>query len=100
MRADQFGNTAIKRAQRVCYLCGHSFGAPVPKGTPFRRQINHSAKSTADHVFPKCAGYTFARNKLFAHLNCNERKGSRMPRPCEVLFLAIVHEIIEAKAAA
>jgi hypothetical protein len=83
----------IRAQGRRCYLCGKRFEAPLPNGTPNRKALNRANKRTEDHVTPKSAGATRLNNKLFTHQRCNMQKGARMPYRCELLFLAITHEI-------
>lgn len=85
-------NRPLYRAQRyLCYLCGH-------------RVFDHhwlprQQEPSIDHVRPKVHGYGRPGNKLIAHRRCNMEKGSRKPRPCELLFLAVTNEIVAWYAA-
>lgn len=44
-----------------------------------------------DHVVPLARGGGDYRNLMLTHYPCNERKGSRMPTGCELIFLAVVN---------
>jgi 5-methylcytosine-specific restriction endonuclease McrA len=63
-----------------CYLCGQRFGQK-PRSWP-----------TMDHVEPKSQGGGWSGNVLLAHARCNQAKGDRRPRACEVLYLAAINE--------
>lgn len=57
-----------------CYLCSRQMAAP-----------------TEDHVHPKAKGGKNKANRLLAHSRCNNEKGSRLPYPCELIFLAAIN---------
>lgn len=63
--------TRLSEAQGgVCYLCD-------------RKCVN----PTEDHVVPKALGGKNKANRLLACAKCNNRKGARPPRPCELIYL-------------
>lgn len=75
---------AISTRQRGrCYLCGLEWFARPSKTTQRLR--------TRDHVFPRSAGGKGDANILLAHDGCNQAKGDRWPRPCEVIYLAAMY---------
>lgn len=55
-------------------------------------------RSTWDHVTPRSRGGRGhdGRNKVIAHEACNQAKGDRPPKPCEILFCQITNEIVFA----
>jgi hypothetical protein len=85
-------NSELMQAQhRRCYLCDtvlQDFAG------------NHIRAPSRDHVRPRHPekGRTLGSflNILLAHTKCNNRKGRRVPRPCEVLFLEAINEIVAA----
>lgn len=73
-----------------CYLCG--------KQMPERFRYNINAGWSADHVHPRCHGYSRWRNVLLSHASCNRRKGDRAPFPCEVIYLQAVNARLAEEA--
>lgn len=72
-------NTILFYQNHRCYLCG---------GTMARRKRKNDRKlwRTLDHITPLCAGGKRGiGNVALAHSGCNGKKGSRWPRPCEIL---------------
>jgi 5-methylcytosine-specific restriction endonuclease McrA len=47
--------------------------------------------ATLDHVIPRALGGADGGNILLACSKCNNRKGSRAPAPCEMIYLAAVN---------
>jgi 5-methylcytosine-specific restriction endonuclease McrA len=71
------------RAQNgVCPYCGNTLTVSMEK----------LWRPTFDHVTPKRIAHGKEGNKVVAHENCNQRKGSRLPRPCELLFLFAINQ--------
>lgn len=71
-----------------CYLCGGEM-----LNRPGRRE-EHLSRTT-DHVIPLSrGGFDVQHNYLFAHKRCNNLKGDRMPKPCEILYLNVTNEIL------
>lgn len=64
----------------VCFLCGG--------------RLTSEYDTTVDHVFPRHLGFSFRNNGLACHRACNASKSSRLPHPCEVLFLSTVVEVV------
>lgn len=54
-----------------CYLCNKTLIDKI---------------KTLEHVKPKSQGGRTYMNVLIAHSNCNNKKGSRKPYPCELLL--------------
>ena len=67
--------TLHQRQNRRCFLCGGKM-----QGRP-----------TREHVFPRSAGGREAGNILLAHRLCNQAKGIRNPRPCELIYRDAVY---------
>lgn len=63
-----------------CYLCG----VLMSKNRPSAHKKHLCV--TQDHVRPKWRGYEREDNVLLAHRGCNETKGGRAPRACEVMY--------------
>lgn len=95
-RVELWGNFPVEMrpfwlAQRGrCMICGDSM--PLARIQNTRQPANYT---TWEHVHPKSrTGRGRPKNKTLACHGCNIRKGNRLPYPCEVMFLAVVNEIV------
>lgn len=51
--------------------------------------------SSIDHVWPiTLDGYDGTGNWVACHVDCNSRKGNRLPRLCELLYLFAVNDAL------
>lgn len=75
-RRNRHKDRLFKAQDGRCYLCPDAM----------RRRT-----ATSDHVTPRIAGGRWAGNMLLAHRLCNQRKGERLPHPCEVIYLAAIN---------
>lgn len=82
------------RARLYCAQGGRCYLCPAP--------FCPAAPPTFDHVTPAAIDLPRSwsarrRGLLLAHADCNRRKASRPPHPCERLFLAAVQARLEAR---
>jgi hypothetical protein len=76
------GGLPLKRIAELqggrCFLCDKHMWTP-----------------TREHVKPRVAGGTNYRNVLAAHSRCNNMKADRMPYVCELLYCAILYDMVD-----
>lgn len=72
----------FKFQRKRCYICGTKMHGG--KLNPYQ--------ATRDHVTPVSKGGKDHANVLLAHRRCNDLKANRLPRPCELIFLASANE--------
>ncbi len=85
LKSGRLGQLRLAQNGR-CYLCCRRFGSAL--------------KDTVEHVKPRKAGGYNAGNVLLACWPCNQAKGSRQPRPCELIYLAAVNTMLGLRHAA
>lgn len=79
---------ALWRWQQMrCYLCGAELASPE------KNTANGKAITATDHIYPGSrGGANWLGNAGLACQPCDNRKGQRLPRPCEFMFGVLAAE--------